>query len=246
MESFLLGEKVPEGSMVVVDVSHKTKPQSGTPVETIARYTHNAEGNKFEIVQSPTRVPPVPGQDAPLEAKVNFYMAAAADMLAKRDGPPTKAKPIRLRGDNAEELQFLYTALVILGKNNPKMKFDRNAIKVHSAEFNPDNIKGLLGTGWFGTFNKNSFYSQVFTNKKQTSTYDIVHNKKEDYKAMVDEKFGGLKKRTEVDSQVIKQTSSSDQSEYKKQLNKVRETTQKTIKKEGPAPSETPRKGMSS
>lgn len=179
IQEFLVGEKIPEGQIVVVDVSHKTAPKSGAPVETIGRYTQDnnvpdqvtskkgeiskVPGSKFEILQFPTQVPPPnpPSGDPLVEAKVNFSMAMAADILASLDSPPTKDKPIRLRGSNPEELEYLYTALVILGEKNPKFKFNRDAIEVNSAVFHPDNVKGRL---W--GFSSNSLYSQVFTNTK--------------------------------------------------------------------------------
>ncbi|HIG0328743.1 TPA: interaptin [Legionella pneumophila] len=254
IQEFLVGEKIPEGQIVVVDVSHKTAPKSGTPVETIGRYTQDnnvpdqvtskkgeiskVPGSKFEILQFPTQVPPPtsPSDDPLVEAKVNFSMAMAADILASLDSPPTKDKPIRLRGSNPEELEYLYTALVILGEKNPKFKFSRDAIEVNSAVFHPDNVKGRL---W--GFSSNSLYSQVFTNTGLTETQNIIQSKIKHMQQMTDEKFSPQKEREKVDSKV--QEITDKQSKMKKELNPVHKTTEKTIEQEGPAP-ESPSTGM--
>lgn len=254
IQEFLVGEKIPEGQIVVVDVSHKTAPKSGAPVETIGRYTQDnnvpdqvtskkgeiskVPGSKFEILQFPTQVPPPtsPSDDPLVEAKVNFSMAMAADILASLDSPPTKDKPIRLRGSNPEELEYLYTALVILGEKNPKMKFSRDAIEVNSAVFHPDNVKGRL---W--GFSSNSLYSQVFTNTGLTETQNIIQSKIKHMQQMTDEKFSPQKEREKVDSKV--QEITDKQSKMKKELNPVHKTTERTIEQEGPAP-ESPSTGM--
>ncbi|HAT1596572.1 TPA: interaptin [Legionella pneumophila] len=254
IQEFLVGEKIPEGQIVVVDVSHKTAPKSGAPVETIGRYTQDnnvpdqvtskkgeiskVPGSKFEILQFPTQVPPPtsPSDDPLVEAKVNFSMAMAADILASLDSPPTKDKPIRLRGSNPEELEYLYTALVILGEKNPKFKFSRDAIEVNSAVFHPDNVKGRL---W--GFSSNSLYSQVFTNTGLTETQNIIQSKIKHMQQMTDEKFSPQKEREKVDSKV--QEITDKQSKMKKELNPVHKTTEKTIEQEGPAP-ESPSTGM--
>ncbi|HAU0840538.1 TPA: interaptin [Legionella pneumophila] len=254
IQEFLVGEKIPEGQIVVVDVSHKTAPKSGAPVETIGRYTQDnnvpdqvtskkgeiskVPGSKFEILQFPTQVPPPnpPSGDPLVEAKVNFSMAMAADILASLDSPPTKDKPIRLRGSNPEELEYLYTALVILGEKNPKFKFNRDAIEVNSAVFHPDNVKGRL---W--GFSSNSLYSQVFTNTGLTETQNIIQSKIKHMQQMTDEKFTPQKEREKVDSKV--QEITDKQSKMKKELNPVHKTTERTIEQEGPAP-ESPSTGM--
>lgn len=254
IQEFLVGEKIPEGQIVVVDVSHKTAPKSGAPVETIGRYTQDnnvpdqvtskkgeiskVPGSKFEILQFPTQVPPPnpPSDDPLVEAKVNFSMAMAADILASLDSPPTKDNPIRLRGSNPEELEYLYTALVILGEKNPKFKFNRDAIEVNSAVFHPDNVKGRL---W--GFSSNSLYSQVFTNTGLTEAQNIIQSKIKHMQQMTDEKFSPQKEREKVDSKV--QEITDKQSKMKKELNPVHKTTEKTIEQEGPAP-ESPGTGM--
>ncbi|HAT1982152.1 interaptin [Legionella pneumophila] len=254
IQEFLVGEKIPQGQIVVVDVSHKTAPKSGAPVETIGRYTQDnnvpdqvtskkgeiskVPGSKFEILQFPTQVPPPnpPSGDPLVEAKVNFSMAMAADILASLDSPPTKDKPIRLRGSNPEELEYLYTALVILGEKNPKFKFNRDAIEVNSAVFHPDNVKGRL---W--GFSSNSLYSQVFTNTGLTETQNIIQSKIKHMQQMTDEKFSPQKEREKVDSKV--QEITDKQSKMKKELNPVHKSTERTIEQEGPAP-ESPSTGM--
>lgn len=253
IKDYLLGERVPEGKIQPVDVSHKTKTQDGRSIEYVGRYTADPNapsqvtskkgeiskvpGGKYEVLQFPNQDPPPQTREEQIalaEARVKFAMTMAIDILSNLDAPPSKDKPLVLRGSNPEELNYLYTAFVVLGENNPKLKFGKDAIEVNSAVFNPDHEKGRL---W--GFKGDSLYSSVFTNKNLTSVSTIVDNKIKHMQTITEEKFGGIKERKKVDSKVEELT--EKQSQMKKALQSVHKTTEETIKQEGPAP-ETPSK----
>lgn len=253
IKDYLLGERVPEGKIQPVDVSHKTKTQDGRSIEYVGRYTADPNapsqvtskkgetsrvpGGKYEVLQFPNQDPPPQTREEQIalaEARVKFAMTMAIDILSNLDAPPSKDKPLVLRGSNEEELKYLYTAFVVLGENNPKLKFGKDAIEVNSAVFNPDHEKGRL---W--GFKGDSLYSSVFTNKNLTSVSTIVDNKIKHMQTISEEKFGGIKERKKVDSKVEELT--EKQSQMKKALQAVHKTTEETIEQVGPAP-ETPSK----
>lgn len=76
--------------------------------------------------------------------QIKYSMAMASQLLAHLDHAPTKDRPIVITGSNPEELRHLWTALMVLGKNNPKMKFDQDAIKVASTAFDPTSELGKV------------------------------------------------------------------------------------------------------
>ncbi|KTC95739.1 interaptin [Legionella erythra] len=98
--------------------------------------------------------------------QIKYTMAMAAQLLAHLDHAPTKERPIVLTGSNPVELRHLWTALMVLGENNPKMKFDHNAIKVNSTAFDPANELGKV----YG-FNKTALYN---TYMKQPTIQQMI------------------------------------------------------------------------
>ncbi len=90
-------------------------------------------------------------------ARIEYALAMASQFLAASSGAPSAHRPIVLRGNNTEELRYLWTALMILGKQVPYMKFDNTAIKVQSSRFHPKDEMGRF----FG-FNATSCYETCF------------------------------------------------------------------------------------
>lgn len=82
-------------------------------------------------------IPPATSEKALTEARVNYSMAFACQMLAGLHEPPSEKNPIVLDGWDEEELRHLWTAFVVMGAKNPDMQFDSSAIKVISPVFNP-------------------------------------------------------------------------------------------------------------
>lgn len=101
------------------------------------------------------------------DAAVTLTMAMAAK-LTEDLVIPLKNKPaFILRGANKDQVAYLWTALMIIGKNDPKKKFDKDAIKIISnSEFTPSTETGFL----FG-FSKKSKYETVFKDSPHIQTY---------------------------------------------------------------------------
>lgn len=91
------------------------------------------------------------------EARVNFSMAMACQVLAGLHDAPTKDNPIILDGTDPKEMQYLWSGLVAMGKANPNMSFGPDAIKVISGAFQPKNEMGTI----YG-LSSNSLYEKGF------------------------------------------------------------------------------------
>ncbi|CEG61890.1 hypothetical protein [Legionella micdadei] len=82
------------------------------------------------------------------EARVHQAMEMATRILAARGKPPTIDDPIILDGPK-DQIEFAWTALMAIGKNDPNMRFDASAIVIDNAQFSPDSQLGILGR-WKG------------------------------------------------------------------------------------------------
>jgi hypothetical protein len=153
-------------------------------------------------------------------AKVKCYTDAAVALIAANGGKaPTKENPIRITGSDPEELNFLWTALVVLGEGEPR--FGRDAIKVESTKFNPDSqLK------WGGRFTDDSFYKQYF---KQPLFQAEIAAKKEHTAEIVEIAMKGEANRKIAAGQM---------NNFKQQLAQGKAgNSQPNIDEEGPAPS---------
>ena len=90
-------------------------------------------------------------------ARVEYALAFACLFLAESSGAPDAEHPIVLRGINLEELRYIWTALMILGKMVPYMKFDHNFIKVLNTPLHAEDELGR-----FYGFSNNSCYETNF------------------------------------------------------------------------------------
>ena len=118
------------------------------------------DNNKQLYTQTMAHFPTsdVPNDPAEISARVTLALAMATQQLAGFAGKPTKDNPIVLKHGTAEQLKYVWTALVALGKEVPHMKFRPSAIIIEgSAPFNPD--KEL---GFFGGFKSDSCYETCF------------------------------------------------------------------------------------
>ena len=232
---FLLQDKPEEGKIKVFDVTHNRPP---VPV-SFGRFTEQhsqinqpnivtsknnevtkTPAGKYQILQFPTAVDPANAEKSLTQAKVNFSMIMAAQILANLEGPPTKDKPLTLTGENQEEMRYLWTALVVLGEKTPHMKFGVDAIKVNSGSFNP---KNELGTLW--GFSSDSLRNQVFT--------------KEAVKTSVDQKQQQLAEITKQKFDPEDKSKAEKVMKIKDGLGSMKEKAQKAINEEGPAPEQT-------
>jgi hypothetical protein len=90
------------------------------------------------------------------DKKIIYSFALATQLLGKLESPPTKANPLTLEGASKEELQFLYIALLLVGKNK-QMSFGPEALRVRSICFDPSKES-------ISRFSSDSCYSKHFKN----------------------------------------------------------------------------------
>ena len=143
-------------------------------------------------------------------------MAAAVAILASRDNVPSKEHPLILKGENKEEMGYLWTALVKLGED-PNMKFDVSAIKVNSSSFKPDS---QLGTLW--GFSSDSLYENQFKNAGAAA----VAQKKEHLAEVTTAKFGHTEEKQKSDKGI---------GLFRTEVKELRDKAAKSIEEEGPA-----------
>lgn len=98
-----------------------------------------------------------PGRRVPASAEVThnarvvYAMGVASQLLSSSGRPPSAKDPIVLQGTDGEKLKYIWTALMVLGSNNPDMKFDSKAIVVISTAFDPAKRVGRF-YGFHDTF----------------------------------------------------------------------------------------------
>ncbi|STX37682.1 hypothetical protein [Legionella feeleii] len=145
---------------------------------------------KLTVNAFPQKLPgPPPTSDKALhEARVNFSMAMACQILAGLHDAPNKDNRIILDGTDHDELRYLWSGLVAMGKANPDMAFGPDAIKVISGAFQPENemgtfyglsSKSLYETGFKGSpalTKAESFFTEASGHKKPQAqtTQDLI------------------------------------------------------------------------
>ncbi|RUR04385.1 hypothetical protein [Legionella sp. km772] len=78
------------------------------------------------------------------EEKILKAFATASLMLGNLKNKPSKANEITLNGNDKESLEFLFTALMVLGDKST-MKFNADAIRVRALVFDPTKELGSFG-----------------------------------------------------------------------------------------------------
>jgi hypothetical protein len=244
--NFVLGEAIPEGQIAVFDVV-KTSYNSGKAVEfeSRGRFTHDPSplaavsskgdkitkipGGKFEIIEFPKQTVPPPKQGSAedvrlTKARIEFSMTMASEILASMEGPPTKSKPLRLYGANEEEMRYLWTALVVLGEKDPKMKFGPEAIKLD--KYGDNNFDPSTEMGRFWGYSDDSLYTKFKQDQFKTS----VEKKTEALAEVTQDKFGKKDEQENMDAKVLKANES-----FKKDLQQVRAKAKQDTAEHGPA-----------
>ncbi|KTC86030.1 hypothetical protein [Legionella drozanskii] len=122
-------------------------------------------------------------------AQVHQVMDMATRMIAARGKPPTPDDPILLKG-SLEQVKFAWTALMVIGRNDPNMRFDEKSIIIDNAQFNPEKEFGSV----YG-FAKGSAYENYF--KDHPSVTVLLKNIKKVDELKVDKKS---KQTTEKDT----------------------------------------------
>ena len=103
-----------------------------------------------------------------LNHKIIYAFAMATKLLADFDTPPHAKDQITLKGGDPETLKFIFTALLLIGKEVKGMKFSPAAIRVTTIDFDPS--KEITGTGYFWGFTNNSCYNTYFKNSPFVET----------------------------------------------------------------------------
>lgn len=228
---FELIEKLPKGQVRVYDLTHNnlvgrfTEKEMDVPSRLVKDdKVSKIQAEEFEVKtfpKMPTTAPrgqAMPSNEDVKAAQVNFSLKLAAQVIASLDKAPTKDNPIVLQGVDKEELQHLWTALMVLGKNNPNMPFDYSAIKVRSTAFDPNKE---LGTLW--GFSNESLYETVYKN------HSLVKEIKEGLETVTEEKFGHESEIKAVNKSVDQVTDL-----FKNKLKDAKTKIEETMDKEGP------------
>ncbi|MCL9685861.1 hypothetical protein, partial [Legionella maioricensis] len=142
-------------------------------------------GVKPKVKLTVTSFPPATDVDG----RVAFSMAMVTQMLAGLKEPPSAKNPIILRGENTEQLEYLWTALRIIGDKSPHMKFGLESIKVASSQhFNPAKEMGQGAE----KFSADSCYKKNF--ERSPKLNQLVA----DVAKLASDKFGHTEKQQKV------------------------------------------------
>ncbi|KTD02812.1 hypothetical protein [Fluoribacter gormanii] len=219
-------EEIPEkGKVLCADMVHY-QPDENNPGNKI-----EADKGRFTVDFHPEgKIVPglLQGSEVykrhPQEVKI-FYLSedpnykakdaieAAMNLLERWDGKT----PITLKGvkGKEEELQYLWTALVVLGEHHPNFSQSKIEFSVrNTAAWNPSVEKNWRG------FTKESVYESVFKGTAKSHIAEQVA----DFKSIMDKR-----KREELDT-----TSKKTVSDYKENLSGIKTPNDKNKKIEGP------------
>ncbi|BCA96633.1 hypothetical protein TUM19329_29940 [Legionella antarctica] len=145
-------------------------------------------GIKPKVKLTVTSFPPATDPNG----RVAYSVAMVTQLLAGLKEPPSPKNPIILRGENSEQLEYLWTALMIIGDKSPQMKFGPETIKVASSKhFNPDKEMGQGAE----KFSSNSCYKKSFEKCPQLDTLVA------DVAKLTSDKFGHKENQQKVYSQ---------------------------------------------
>ncbi|KTD07443.1 interaptin [Legionella jamestowniensis] len=122
------------------------------------------KGYRPQITITVSKFPQGDNHDpAVIAARVKYSLAVATQFLAEFVEPPSEANPLTLRGPNPEELRYLWTALVLVGKEVPEFQFSHKAVEVASAAFMPKKEREAAGFWGRATqWTANSCYNTCF------------------------------------------------------------------------------------
>ena len=125
--------------------------------------------------------------DGNTDARVIYAMAMATQFLAGLKQPPSAKNPIILRGAKAEQLEYLWTALMLIGDTSPNMRFGPESIKIATSHFSADKEMGhgankfSSGSCYKKNFETHSQLGQLLSdvNKLTSDKFDYqkVHQK---------------------------------------------------------------------
>lgn len=209
---WLLADKLSDDQVLVYDYKHTTAAKAefrGIFTEEHKPNNPTEPEGKFAVRKFPTGRPSKELQDA----QVKFSLALAVQSLASLDSLPTADKPIKLQGNDATQLRFLYAAFMSLG-------VEKKAVYVDSSAFNPEAEHGAV---W--GFNNNSAKVTLFDTRKSMVDEAAARLKQEQNR-----KNDTTGERKKVDEGVKSATQT-----YKQKTELLKEAQEK-VDKDGPAP----------
>ncbi|KTD12538.1 hypothetical protein [Legionella hackeliae] len=129
-------------------------------------YGDSLKGYRPSITITVSKFPQGPDSRDPqlIAARVQYALAVATHLLSEFVEPPTAKDPVIMRGPNPEELRYLWTAMVLVGKEVSGFQFPPEAVAVASAVFKPGlemEKTGFWG-GWTTQWRANSCYETSF------------------------------------------------------------------------------------
>lgn len=162
------------------------------------------------------------------KAGVHQAMEMATRMIAARGKPPTPDDPILLKGP-VEQVKYAWTALMIIGKNDPNMRFDENSIMIDNAAFNPETeFKTVFGKRIPGfVFASDSLYKTQF--EKHPSVTTLLKNIKKIDELKSDNTERKSKQVTEKDTAYLSKF-------YSDKLKAIKDSNKEIDDTIGPAP----------
>ncbi|STX29643.1 interaptin [Legionella beliardensis] len=126
------------------------------------------------------------------QARITYGFAVANQILSTLNGrAPTADNPIVLKGLDScskEELPYVWTALMLIGKENPHLRFGKEAIVVRCPYFDPHNELNFVGR-----FSGESHFKKVFEPNK--TVYKDLLNQMTDYQADKSHTYEAKKKQ---------------------------------------------------
>jgi hypothetical protein len=121
------------------------------------------------------------GNPVPHEVTVEFYMNMAIAAIVARGGKaPTAEDPLSLEGGTPEQMELLWTAFMVLGKE--KLNFGMEAIKTEKQIFDPNNVMTAKSMVFSRTFGETSLHKKYFQPPKSSS---VVQDKLKDVDTII-------------------------------------------------------------
>ncbi|WP_428411266.1 hypothetical protein, partial [Legionella sp.] len=94
-------------------------------------------------------------------ARVKYSMAVVNNFLNQMSTSPTREKPLIIRGLNAVQMRYIWTALMVWGKNHPTLTFSFNEIKILNDHIFHPGQEYQIGLLW-SDFTPTSLYKTEF------------------------------------------------------------------------------------
>ncbi|WED43175.1 hypothetical protein [Legionella cardiaca] len=144
---------------------------------------------------------PDPNDPELITARVQFSLAMATQLLSGFSEPPTAKKPVTVSGEDPVPLRYLWTALVLIGREVPNFKFDHTAVEIFSSSYRPtkelEEIAGLFGFVTKYQFTPDSCYETCFKNQPSLTQWLAGIKEATNYKLGFEKERGQMKKMTE-------------------------------------------------